>query len=166
MAAGRGSIATSSRVSCTRLTTDATPTTKPIPSFGSRRPLPRLRTEILRRRSRGNARAVVGRPPALPDPPSAVVRSLAADRCAALSQKAEARRGTRRAVGWVSLRDTHHLRLRQSALRADLLCTRAQPHAAAQEVDSKSRKSCAARTSPHIQLSSPAKAGDPVSQRR
>jgi hypothetical protein len=86
MAAGRGSIATSSRVSCIRLTTDATPTTKPIPSFGSRRPLPRLRTEILRRRPRRNARAVVGRPPALPDAPSAVVHSLVADRCATLSQ--------------------------------------------------------------------------------
>ena len=86
MAAGRGSIATSSRVSCIRLTTDATPTTKPIPSFGSRRRLPRLRTEILRRRRGRNTRAVVGRPPALPDTPSAVVHSLAADRCAALSQ--------------------------------------------------------------------------------
>ena len=86
MAAGRGSIATSSRVSCIRLTTDATPTTKPIPSFGSRRPLPRVRTEILRRRPRRNAWAIVGRPSALPDAPSAVVHSLAADRCAALSK--------------------------------------------------------------------------------
>jgi hypothetical protein len=86
MAAGRGSIATSSRVSCIRLTTDATPTAKPIPSFGSRRPLPRLRSEILRRRRGRNARAVARRPPALPDAPSAVVHSLAADRCAALPQ--------------------------------------------------------------------------------
>ena len=86
MAAGRGSIATSSRVSCIRLTTDATPTTKPIPSFGSRRPLPRVRAEILRRRPRRDARAVVGRPSALPDAPSTVVHSLAADRCAALSK--------------------------------------------------------------------------------
>jgi hypothetical protein len=93
MAAGRGFIAASSRVSCIRLTTHATSTTKPIPSFGSRRSLPRVRTEILRRRPRGNARAVVGRPSALPDAPSAVVRSLIADRCAALSQKAEAGRG-------------------------------------------------------------------------
>src|SRR5206468_2546339 len=95
MAAGRGSIATSSRVSCIRLTTDATPTTKPVPSFGSRRPLPRIRTEILRRTGR-NARAVVGRPPALPDAPSAVVHSLAADRYAALSQKATRGRWGRR----------------------------------------------------------------------
>ena len=86
MAAGRGSIATSSRVSCIRLTTDATPTTKPIPSFGSRRTVPGIRAEILRRRPRRDARTVVGRPLALPDATSAVVRSLAADRCAALSQ--------------------------------------------------------------------------------
>jgi len=102
--AGRGSIAMSSRVSCIRLTTDATPTTKPVPSFGSRRPLPRIRAEILRRRPRGNARAVVGRPSALPDAPSAVVRSLAADRCAALSQAssscgaADRRRSGRRLI--------------------------------------------------------------------
>src|SRR3954464_12416362 len=86
MATGRGSIETSSRVSCIRLTTDATPTTKPIPSFGSRRTVPGIRAEILRRRPRRKARAVVGRPLALPDAPSAVVHSLAADRCAALSQ--------------------------------------------------------------------------------
>ena len=100
MAAGRGFIAASSRASCIRLTTHATSTTKPIPSFGSRRSLPRVRTEILRRRPRANARAAVGRPPALPDAPSAVVRSLLADRCAALPQKAEAGRGRRRVVGW------------------------------------------------------------------
>jgi hypothetical protein len=108
MLAGRGSIATSSRVSCIRLTTHATSTTKPIPSFGSRRSLPRVRTEILRRRPRGNARAVVGRPPALPGAPAAVVRSVAADRCAAPSQ-AEAKRGRRRVVGWVERSDTHRL---------------------------------------------------------
>jgi hypothetical protein len=100
MAAGRGFIAASSRASCIRLTTHATSTTKPIPSFGSRRSLPRVRTEILRRRPRANARAAVGRPPALPDAPSAVVRSLVADRCAALSQKAEAGRARRRVAGW------------------------------------------------------------------
>src|SRR5437762_11329048 len=109
MSAGRGSIATSSRASCTRLTIDATPTTKPIPPFGSRRRLPRLRTEILRRRPGRNARAVVGRPPALPDAPSAVVHSLAADRCAALSQAAEDRRGAGGLVGWVERSETHHL---------------------------------------------------------
>src|SRR6476619_131258 len=59
MTAGRGSIATSSRVSCIGLTTNATPTTKPIPSFGSRRPAPRIRAEIRRRRPRRNAKAVM-----------------------------------------------------------------------------------------------------------
>jgi len=116
MVAGRGSIATSSRVSCIRLTTDATPTTKPVPSFGSRRPLPRIRTEILRRRRRRNARAVVRRPSAIPDAPSAVVRSLAADRCAALSQAssscgaADRRRPGRRLICRVGkAKRAHHL---------------------------------------------------------
>src|SRR4051794_2017188 len=63
------------------MTSDATADTQPIPSFGSRRTICRVRTGIQRMRQRHEGWDGLEPSPVLPDPPSALVGLVDADRC-------------------------------------------------------------------------------------